>query len=55
MIHDVEEEDIVAGSPTKLMKSKVTLEEDKLFLMTEQIRKKKLPVSYLISNNTIAC
>jgi UDP-3-O-[3-hydroxymyristoyl] glucosamine N-acyltransferase len=55
MIHNVEEEDIVADSPAKSMKSKVTLEEDKLFLMTEHIRKKKLPVSYLISNNTIVC
>ena len=55
MIHNVEEEDTVADSPAKSMKSKVTLEKDKLFLMTEQIRKKKLPVSYLISNNTIGC
>ena len=46
MIHDVEEEDIVAGSPAKLMKSKVTLEKDKLFLMTKQIRKNNLPVSF---------
>lgn len=42
VIHDVEEEDIVAGSPAKSIKSKVTLEKDKLFLMTGQIRKKKL-------------
>ena len=42
VIHDVEEEDIVAGSPVKSIKSKVTLEKDKLFLMTGQIRKKKL-------------
>jgi len=42
VIHDVEDEDIVAGAPAKSIKSKVTLEKDELFLMSGQIRKKKL-------------
>jgi len=42
VIHDVEDEDIVAGAPAKSIKSKVTLKKDELFLMTGQIRKKKL-------------
>jgi UDP-3-O-[3-hydroxymyristoyl] glucosamine N-acyltransferase len=36
VIHDVEDKDIVAGCPAKSIKNKVTLGEDKLFLMRGQ-------------------
>ena len=41
MIHDVEDKDIVAGCPAKSIKDKITISEDKLFLMGGQNNKEE--------------
>lgn len=41
VIHDVDDEDIVAGVPAKSIKRKITANKEKLFLMAGQERNEK--------------
>ncbi|MDQ4073892.1 MAG: UDP-3-O-(3-hydroxymyristoyl)glucosamine N-acyltransferase, partial [Thermoproteota archaeon] len=53
VIHDVEDKDIVAGSPAKSIKDKITLNQDKLFLMRGQDNENEIQNHNQLQDNTL--